>query len=110
MPKTASAQIAMIGIDIGKNSFHVVAHDSRGAIILRQKWSRGQVEARFANLPPCLIGMEACVGAHHLSRKLNSLGHDARLMPAKYVRPYSKGRRTTSAMRRRLPRRCSGRR
>ena len=61
--------------------------------MLRQKWSRGQVEARLANLPPCLIGMEACVGAHHLSRKLNSLGHDARLMPAKYVRPYSKGQK-----------------
>ncbi len=61
--------------------------------MLRQKWSRGQVEARFANLPPCLIGMEACVGAHHLSRKLNGLGHDARLMPAKYVRPYSKGQK-----------------
>jgi transposase len=42
------------------------------AIVLRQKWSRGQVEARFANMPPCLIGMEACVGAHHLSRKLKS--------------------------------------
>ena len=51
------------------------------------------MEARFANLPPCLIGMEACVGAHHLSRKLNGLGHDARLMPAKYVRPYSKGQK-----------------
>ena len=63
----------------------------RGALLLRQKWSRGQVEARLANLPPCLIGMEACVGAHHLSRKLKALGHNARLMPAKYVRPYSKG-------------------
>jgi transposase len=48
---------------------------------------------KFANLPPCLIGMEACVGAHHLSRKLTSLGHDARLMPAKYVRPYSRGQK-----------------
>ena len=83
----------MIGIDIGKNSFHVVGHDARGAIVLRQKWSRGQVEARLANIPPCLIGMEACVGAHQLSRKLASLGHDARLMPAKYVRPYSKGQK-----------------
>jgi hypothetical protein len=54
---------------IGKNSFHVVGLDERGAIVLRQKWSRGQVEARFANLPHCLIGMEACVGAHHLSRR-----------------------------------------
>ena len=85
--------IAVVGIDIGKNSFHVVGLDSRGAIVLRQKWSRGQVEARFANVPPCLIGMEACVGAHHLSRKLKALGHDARLMPAKYVRPYSKGQK-----------------
>src|SRR3981189_779085 len=84
---------AVIGIDIGKNSFHIVGHDHRGVIVLRQKWSRGQVETRLANLPPCLIGMEACVGAHHLSRKLQMLGHDARLMPAKYVRPYSKGQK-----------------
>src|SRR3954447_25402628 len=85
--------IAIVGIDIGKNSFHIVGLDDRGAIVLRQKWSRNQVETRFANLPPCLIGMEACVGAHHLSRKLNALGHHARLMPARYVRPYSKGQK-----------------
>ena len=77
---TPNTAIAVIGIDIGKNSFHVVGHDARGAIALRQT-------------PPCLIGMEACVGAHHLSRKLASLGHDARLMPAKFVRPYSKGQK-----------------
>ena len=93
MSQTPNTAIVVIGIDIGKNSFHVVGHDARGAIVLRQKWSRGQVEARLANIPPCLIGMEACVGAHHLSRKLASLGHDARLMPAKYVRPYSKGQK-----------------
>jgi transposase len=69
MSQKFESAIAVIGIDIGKNSFHVVGHDARGAIALRQKWSRGQVEARFANMPPCLIGMEACVGAHHLSRK-----------------------------------------
>ncbi len=85
--------IAVIGIDIGKNSFHIVGLDGRGAIVLRQKWSRGQVEASLVNMPACLIGMEACVGAHHLSRKLKALGHDARLMPAKYVRPYSKGQK-----------------
>src|SRR5262245_25359840 len=93
MSQKLNSAIAVIGIDIGKNSFHVVGHDRRGAIVLRQKWSRGQVEARLANLPPCLIGMEACVGAHRLSRKLQLLGHDARLMPAKYVRPYSKGQK-----------------
>ena len=89
--KLEAAIATVIGIDIGKNSFHVVGQDRRGAIVLRQKWSRGQIEARLANLPACLIGMEAGVGAHHLSRKLKTLGHDARLMPAKYVRPYSKG-------------------
>jgi transposase len=93
MPETAQTTIATVGVDIGKNSFHVVGLDRRGAIVLRQKWSRGQVEARFANLPPCLVGMEACGGAHHLSRRLTALGHDARLMPAKYVRPYSKGQK-----------------
>ena len=94
MTKTATAaEIAVIGIDIGKNSFHVVGLDKRGAIVLRQKWSRGQIEARFANLPPCLVGMEACNGAHHLARKLKALGHDARLMPAKYVRPYARGQK-----------------
>src|SRR6201986_1128922 len=93
MSQQSNCEIAVIGIDIGKNSFHVVGQDRRGAIVLRQKWSRGQVEARLANLSPCLIGMEACVGAHHLSRKLQALGHQARLMPAKYVRPYSKGQK-----------------
>jgi transposase len=93
MSQKINTAIAVIGIDIGKNSFHIVGLDERGAIALRQKWSRGQVEARLANIPPCLIGMEACVGAHHLSRRLKALGHDARLMPARYVRPYSKGQK-----------------
>ena len=93
MSQTFSIAISIVGIDIGKNSFHVVGLDERGAIMLRQKWSRGQVEARFANMPSCLVGMEACVGAHHLSRRLKARGHDARLMPAKYVRPYSKGQK-----------------
>jgi hypothetical protein len=93
MSQTLNTAIAVVGIDIGKNSFHIVGHDERGAIVLRQKWSRGQIETRLANMPPCLIGMEACVGAHHLSRKLQAHGHDARLMPAKYVRAYSKGQK-----------------
>ena len=93
MSKILNAAIAVVGIDIGKNAFHVVGQDERGAIVLHQKWSRGQLAARFANMPPCLVGMEACVGAHHLSRRLKALGHDARLMPAKYVRPYSKGQK-----------------
>ena len=76
MAETLKSAVAVVGIDIGKNSFHIVGQDRRGAIMLRQKWSRGQVEARFANMPPCLIGMEACVGAHHLvasSRRLDMM-------------------------------------
>jgi hypothetical protein len=100
---TAQNAIAVVGIDIGKNSFHIVALDDRGLIVLRQKWSRSQMEARFANMPPCLIGMEACVGAHHLSRKLNAFGHDARLMPQSTCGPIPRGRRTTSEMPKRSP-------
>src|SRR5262245_66051159 len=93
MSQKSNSAIAVIGIDIAKNSVNIVGQNQRGAIVLRQKWSRGQVEARLANLPACLIGMEACLGAHQLSRKLQALGHQARLMPAKYVRPYSKGQK-----------------
>jgi transposase len=91
MPRQSTDTVAVLGIDIGKNTFHLVGLNERGAIILRRKLSRGQLEARLANLPPCLVGMEACVGAHHLSRRLKAFGHDARLMPARYVRAYLKG-------------------
>ena len=91
MPRQSTDTVAVLGIDIGKNTFHLVGLNEGGAITLRRKLSRGQLEARLANLPPCLVGMEACVGAHHLSRRLKALGHDARLMPARYVRAYLKG-------------------
>ena len=62
MPKTASGQIAVIGVDIGKNSFHVVGHDRRGAIVLRQKWSRGQIEARLIGGSACMTGRSLRTG------------------------------------------------
>ena len=58
MSQKLNSAIAVIGIDIGKNSFRLVGHDKRGAIVLRRKWSLGQVEARLANMQPCLIGMD----------------------------------------------------
>ena len=88
MPKAPLQHVATLGIDIGKNSFHLIGLDARGAIVLRQKLSRGQVEQRLANMPTCLIGMEACVGAHHLSRQLLALGHDVKLIPAQFVSPF----------------------
>jgi transposase len=86
-----SATIATLGIDLDKNSFHLVGQDERGAIVLRIKLSRAQLTQRLANIPPCLIGMEACAGAHHIGRQLQSLGHDVRLIPAQYVKPFLKG-------------------
>jgi len=83
--------IATIGIDLGKNTFHLVGLDRRGAIVSQLKLSRGQVERRLANVPPCLIGMEACSGSHHIGRRLTALGHDVRLIPAQYVKPFLKG-------------------
>ncbi len=83
--------IATIGIDIGKNTFHLVGLDKRGAIVLQQKVSRGQLERRLANIPRCRIGMEACSGAHHIGRQLAAVGHDVRLIPAQYVKPFLKG-------------------
>jgi transposase len=91
MPRQSKDTVAILGIDIAKNTFHLVGLNKRGAIVLRQKLSHRQLDLRLANLPPCLIGMEACVGAHHLSRRLQAFGHDARLIPAKYVRAFLKG-------------------
>src|SRR5262249_46916980 len=91
MPRQSKNTVPVLGIDIGKNTFPLVGLHKPGAIVLRQNLSRRQLEARLATLPPCLIGMEACVGAHHLSRRLKAFGHDARLMPAKYARAFLKG-------------------
>ena len=91
MPHHSKDTAAVLGIDIGKNTFHLVGLNKRGAIILRLKLSWTQLEAKLANLPPCLVGMEACVGAHHLSRRLKALGHDPRLIPARYARAFLKG-------------------
>src|SRR5260370_2512883 len=83
--------IANVGVDIGKNAFHICAMNAKGTIVLRERLTRTALPKRLANIPPCLIGMEACAGAHQIGRKLASLGHDVRLMPAKYVKPFLKG-------------------
>ena len=89
--QSTSSNAATIGIDIGKNTFHLIGLDQRGNIVLQLKTSREQLERRLANIPRCLIGMEACSGAHHIARRLEALGHDARLIPAQYVKPFLKG-------------------
>ena len=89
--KSAPPTVSTIGIDLGKNSFHLVGLDQRGAIVWQLKCSRAQLERRLVNIPSCLIGMEACSGAHYIGRQLAALGHDVRLIPAQYVKPFLKG-------------------
>jgi transposase len=84
------AAIATLGIDLGKNSFHLVGQDERGAIVLRLKLSRTQLTQRLANIPPCLTGMEACAGAHHIGRQLQVMGHDVRPIPTQFAKPFLK--------------------
>ena len=88
---SAPTTIATIGLDLGKNTFHLIGLDRRGAIVLQLKLSRSQLERRLANVPRCLVGMEACSGSHHIGRRLTELGHDVRLIPAQYVKPFLKG-------------------
>ena len=83
--------VTTIGLDIAKNVFQVHGVDGHGKVVLRKKLSRGKVLEWFANLPPCLIGIEACPGAHYWARELLKLGHSVKLMPAQYVKAYVKG-------------------
>ena len=83
-------QITSIGIDLGKTTFHLVALDQRGKVVSKQKFSRKQLLAYSANLPNSLIGMEACAGAHFLGAALRDQGHDVRLIPAQFVKPFLK--------------------
>src|SRR5207342_637618 len=83
-------EIRTIGIDLGKTVFHFVAVNARGEVVVRKKGSRTQLLRFTSNLQECLIGMEACGGSHFLGRALREQGHDVRLMPAQYVKPYVK--------------------
>ena len=86
--------ITTIGLDIAKNVFQVHGVNGHGKAAVRKKLSRSKVLDFFANLSPCLIGMEACPGAHHSARELMTLGHSVKLMPAHRVKAYLKGQKT----------------
>ena len=83
-------KITTVGIDLAKAVFQIHAVDERGKTVMRKQLKRDQVAAFFANLPPCLIGMEACGSAHHWARKLVGFGHTVRLMAPQFVKPYVK--------------------
>ncbi len=81
-------KLHVLGIDLGKTVFHLVGLDSTGKVVIRKKCSRTQLLAFTANLQVQLIGMESCSGSHFLGRALREQGHEVRLMPAQYVKPY----------------------
>lgn len=84
------ADVAVIGMDIGKTTFHLIAVDASGAIQWKKKFSRSQLMRHMEGMPGCLVGMEACCGAHHLARELAELGHDVRLMAPQFEKPFLK--------------------
>lgn len=84
------SEISMIGLDLAKNVFQVHGIDASGKVVLRRQLRRGAVEKFFAQLAPCLVGMEACGSAHHWARVIGRAGHEVRLMPPAYVKPYVK--------------------
>lgn len=83
-------QITTIGLDIAKNVFQAHAADATGAVMLRKRLRRNQVLDFFAGQPRCLVGLEACASGHHWAREIAALGHDVRLLPPQYVKPYVK--------------------
>jgi len=82
--------VSTVGIDLAKNVFSVHGVDARGAIVVRRAVSRAKLAELIAQLPPCLIGMEACSGAHEWARRFSAFGHTVRLMAPKFVVPYRK--------------------
>lgn len=87
-------EITTIGLDLAKSVFQVHAVDADGKVIVRKALRRAQVLPFFRNTPPCLVGMEACGTSHHWARQLTRLGHEVRLMPPAYVKPYVKRGKT----------------
>ena len=89
--KTDVAIARTIGIDTGKNTLHLIGLDEKGAIVLREKVSRGRIAARLVNVPQCLIGIEAGMATHHVARELLALGHEVKQVPPAYAKPFRQG-------------------
>ena len=90
-------EVTTVGLDLAKHVFQVHAVDAAGMVIVRKALRRSQLLPFFAKLPPCLVGLEACGTSHHWARELISLGHEVRLMPPTYVKPYVKRGKTDAA-------------
>lgn len=90
-------EVTTVGVDLAKNVIQIHGVDANGEVVVRRQLRRGQFLAFFKNRPSCLIGIEACSGAHHWGRQLQELGHEVRLMPPSYVKPYVKRNKTDAA-------------
>lgn len=90
-------KIVTVGLDIAKSVFQVHGVDSDGNVVERRQLKRGQMVRYFGDLPPALIGIEACGTAHHWARQLAELGHDVKLIPPAYVKPYVKRQKNVAA-------------
>jgi len=90
-------QVSTIGLDIAKLVFQVHGIDSAGGVVVRTRLTRSRVRRFFEQMAPCLVGIEACATAHHWARELQALGHEVRLMPAHYVKPYVKRQKNDAA-------------
>src|ERR1051325_11142657 len=91
--ETTAVPLVVIGIDIGKEVFHLVGFGTDGKIAFRKKIRRLGLKEAFEQLPRCIVGMEACLSAHFVSRTLRALGHEPRIIPAIYVKPFLKGQK-----------------
>jgi len=91
--KQTPFELSVIGVDIGKDVFHIVGFDRSGTIVLRRKIKRLALTAIFEKLPRCIVGLEACLSAHYVSRTLRQLGFEPRIIPAKYTKPFVKGQK-----------------
>lgn len=90
-------EITTVGLDLAKNVFQVHGIDAEGAVVIRRQIRRAQLLLFFSRLAPCLIGIEACAGAHHWARELTKFGHEVRLIPPSYVKPFVKRGKTDAA-------------
>lgn len=84
-------QITTIGLDLAKNIFHAICCDSHRKVVKKKMLKRSQLLQYFVNIPPCLVGMEACASAHYWARELRKVGHEVKLIPPQYVKPYVRG-------------------
>lgn len=91
------SNVVTIGLDLAKSVFQVHGVDAEGRVLVQRRLRRAELLRFFEKTPPCLVGIEACATAHHWAREISALGHEVKLMPPAYVKPYVKRGKTDAA-------------